>query len=79
MGYVVPIRDDNELDCELELGAYYITAQQVKEATDFLSALDDKTLENMYDFKSMQENAVYLLHGNENETDTVSINSLAIE
>ncbi len=79
MGYVVPIRDDNELDCELELGAYYITAQQVKEATDFLNSLDDKSLENMYDFKSMQENAVYPLHGNENETDTVSMNSLTIE
>lgn len=79
MGYVVPIRDDNELDCELEFGAYYITAQQVKEATDFLNSLDDKSLENMYDFKSMQENAVYPLHGNENETDIVSMNSLAIE
>lgn len=25
MGYVVPIRDDNELDCELEFGAFYYT------------------------------------------------------
>ena len=28
--------------------------------------LDDNVLENMYDFKSMQEKAVYPLHGNEN-------------
>lgn len=69
MGYVVPIRDSNELDCELEFGAFYITVQQVKEATNFLNSLSDNVLENMYDFKSMQENAVYSLHGNENEMD----------
>lgn len=70
MGYVVPIRDDNELDCELDFEAFYITAQQVKEATNFLNSLDDNVLENIYDFKSMQENAVYPLHGNKNEMDT---------
>lgn len=72
MGYVVPIRNDNELDCELDFEAFYITAQQVKEAANFLNSLDDKALENMYDFKSMQENMVYPLHGNENEVDTGS-------
>ena len=71
MGYVVPIRDDNELDCELEFGAFYITVQQVKEATNFLNSLDDDILETMYDFKSMQENAIYPLHRNEIETDAV--------
>lgn len=69
MGYVVPIRDDNELDCELEFGAFYITEQQVKEAADFLNSLDDNVLENMYDFKAMQENAVYPFLGKENEMD----------
>lgn len=68
MGYVVPIRDENELDCELDLEAFYITAQQVKEAANFLNSLDDNAMENMYDFKSMRENAVYPLHGRENET-----------
>lgn len=69
MGYVVPIRDENELDCELDFGAFYITAQQVKEATDFLNSLDDNVLKSMYDFKSLQEKAVYPLHGNEKEED----------
>ena len=27
MGCVVPIRDDNELDCELEFGAFYISVK----------------------------------------------------
>lgn len=70
MGYVVPIRDENELDCELEFGAFYITAQQVKEAANFLNSLDDPVLKNRYDFKAMQENAVYPLQGNENEMDS---------
>lgn len=70
MGYVVPIRDDNQLDCELEFEAFYINAQQVKEAANFLNSLDDKVLEEMYDLKSMQENMVYPLHGNKNEVDT---------
>lgn len=69
MGYVVPIRDDHELDCELDFEAFYITAQQVKDAANFLNALDDNTLENMYDLQSMKENAVYPLYGNETEAD----------
>lgn len=54
----------------MEFGAYYITAQQVREATNFLNSLDNNVLEKMYDFKSMQEKAVYPLQGNENEIDT---------
>lgn len=69
MGYVVPIRDDHELDCELDFEAFYITAQQVKDAANFLNALDDNTLGNMYDFQSMKENAVYPLYRNETEAD----------
>ena len=69
MGYVVPTRDDHKLDCELEFGTFYLTSQQVKEATNFLNSLDDKILKSMYDFKSIQENTVYPLHGTENETD----------
>lgn len=69
MGYVVPIRDENELDCELEFEAFYITSQQVKEAANYLNSLDDNVLKSMYDFKSMQENAVYPLHRNENKID----------
>lgn len=72
MGYVVPVRDDNRLDCELEFEAFYITAQQVKEAAGFLDTLDDDALANLYDFASMQKNSVYPLHGSENETDAAS-------
>lgn len=69
MGYVVPIRDENALDCEFDFGAFYITAKQVKEAADYLYSLDDNTLMNMYDFKLMVENKIYPLHGKENEDE----------
>lgn len=74
MCYVVPIRDENELDCGdvCDISAFYITAEQVKEASDYLNALDDKTLKNMYDFKLMKENKVYPLNGNENENEAES-------
>ena len=56
------------LKIAIDFKAFYITAQQVKEAANFLNSLDDNAMENMYDFKSMRENAVYPLHGRENET-----------
>ena len=68
MGYVVPMRNENKLDCELDYGVFYITAQQVKAASDFLNSLDDTALKSMYDFKSMQENEVYPLYKNEEDT-----------
>jgi len=65
-GYVVPIRDENKLNCKFDFGAFYITARQVKEASDYLNSLDDSTLMNMYNFKLMKENGIYPLCGNEN-------------
>ena len=71
MGYVVPIRDENELDCEFDFDAFYITAKQVKESSDYLNSLDDNTLVNMYDFELMEENKIYPLHGKGNEAGIV--------
>ncbi|MDE5700124.1 MAG: YfbM family protein [Lachnospiraceae bacterium] len=71
-GYVVPIRDENAIVPGIsvsDIDLYYITAQQVKAASDFLNALDDDTLKRMYDFKAMRENKVYPLFGNEPDTD----------
>lgn len=70
MGYVVPIREENELNCKFfDFGVFYITAKQVKEAAHHLNFLDDNTLMNMYDFKLMVENKIYPLHGRENENE----------
>lgn len=67
--YVIPIREENELNCELDFGVFYLTASQVKEASYYLNALDDRILMNMYDFKLMKEKRIYPLNGNENAND----------
>lgn len=65
-GYVVPIRDQNELKSEFDFGIFYITAEQVQEASDYLNSLDDSTVLDMYDFERMKEHGIYPLCGNEN-------------
>ncbi len=70
--YVVPARDENELNCKFDLSdfnAFYITAKQVKEAAGYLNSLDVNTLMNMYYFKLMEENKISPLHGKENEDE----------
>ena len=69
MGYVVPMSDENELDFGYsDARIFYLTKQQVKEASDYLNSLSDDTLKNMYDFKEMQENGVYPIDKNEPDT-----------
>jgi len=68
-GYVVPIRAENELKGSFDFGVFYITAEQVQEASDYLNSLDDSTLMNMYDFKLMKEHRIYPLFGNENDNE----------
>lgn len=71
MGYVVPMRDENELDFgEATDGrVFYITAQQVREADDYLNSLSDDALREMFDFKEMQKNGVYPLYGKEDASE----------
>ena len=68
-GYVVPMRNENELNCGFDFGAFYITAKQVKEASDYLDSLDDNTLMDMYDFMLMKENRIYPLCGKEDASE----------
>lgn len=71
MGYVVPMRDENELDFGEDTDAriFYITAQQVREANDFLNSLSDNDLKEMYDFNEMQKNKVYPIDNDEEDSD----------
>ena len=61
MGYVIPMRDENELDFgeDTDGRVFYITAQQVREADEFVQSLSDDALREMYDFKEMQKDGVY--------------------
>lgn len=67
--YVVPTREENELNCGFDFGVFYITAKQVKKASDYLNTLDDNTLMNLYDFNLMIEKRIYPLFGNENANE----------
>ncbi len=69
MGYVVPIREENALDCEMEYGAFFLTAEQVREASDYLCSLDDAALRGMYDYEAMRKKGVYPLFGNEEDPE----------
>ena len=67
MGYVIPMRDENELDFgeDTDGRVFYITAQQVREADEFVQSLSDDALREMYDFKEMQKNGVYPIDSEE--------------
>lgn len=69
MGYVVPMREKNELDCYMEYGAFYCTPKQVREASDYLSSLDDDEIRKKYDYKKMQKKGVYPLFGDDDGED----------
>lgn len=69
MGYVVPMRDENELDFgQSDTRIFYISAQQVREAADYLNTLSDDDLKNMYDFEAMEKNGVYPIYKGEKDT-----------
>ncbi len=69
MGYVVPLRASNAINCEMEYGAFYLTATQVQAACDYLCTLDDDTVKQMYNFQDMVKNNIYPIIPNENEND----------
>ena len=61
--------EENVIDCELDFGAFYITAQQVKEAYDYLQTLNDDSIKGMYHFKSMVEAELYPITQGEDESE----------
>ncbi len=69
MGYVVPMREKNELDCDMEYGAFYCTSEQVREASDYLSSLGDDDIKKKYDYKKMLKKGVYPLFGEDDDED----------
>lgn len=71
MGYVIPMRLENAIDCDLDFGAFYLTAEQVKEACDYLHTLSNSTIKQMYDvhFQSMVEDEIYPIVQDEDENE----------
>lgn len=48
MGYVIPIRLEKAIDCDLDIGALYLTAEQVTAACDYLHTISNSTIKQMY-------------------------------
>lgn len=66
LGYVVPLHSDQGVEFGT-YGAFTLRAEQVTEALDAISGLDEAELRQMYDFQTMAEEEVYPL-----DPDTVS-------
>lgn len=69
MGYVVPMLDDNWIDDGSDFGAFYITKEQVKEASEYLAGLDEERLKEKYDYTDMVENEIYPLYSDDDSED----------
>ena len=69
IGYVVPLLDDNVIESEQDFGAFYITPEQVKAASNFLNVLNEDTIKKMYDFKMMQKEELYPLVEDDDENE----------
>ncbi len=69
MSYVVPLLDDNVIDSEQDFGAFYITPEQVKTASNFLNMLNDDTIKRMYNFQEMQQQELYPLVEDDDENE----------
>ncbi|GIP18632.1 hypothetical protein J40TS1_42740 [Paenibacillus montaniterrae] len=60
LGYVVPLTSDWGIDFG-SFGAFFLRAQQVTEALQAISKLDEAQLRLWYDFPTMVQNEVYPL------------------
>ncbi len=69
MGYVVPLLEDNLMDCDLDYGAYYLNNDQVGVALDYLNTLDDETLKELYDFNAMVIAEIYPIVDDEDQDE----------
>ncbi|WP_409174065.1 DUF1877 family protein [Brevibacillus fortis] len=66
LGYIVPLTSDKGIDFG-SFGAFFLRAEQVAEALQAMSELDEAQLRLRYDFPAMVKDEVYPL-----EPDTVS-------
>ncbi|WP_238654118.1 YfbM family protein [Paenibacillus piscarius] len=60
LGYVVPLHSDQGVEFGT-YGAFTLRAEQVTEALDAISGMDEAQLRQMYDFQMMAEEEVYPL------------------
>ena len=69
MCYVVPMMGENVIESEMDFGAFYLTAEQVREANDYLLALDEEAIKASYDFETMVQDEVYPISEEEDKDE----------
>lgn len=61
MGYVIPMIVEQQIENEFDMDIFYLTSDQVKEASDYLASWDEDRLKKGYDFHSMKKQNIYPL------------------
>lgn len=69
MCYVVPMMGENVIESEMDFGAFYLTAEQVREAYDYLLILDEAAIKASYDFEAMVQDEVYPISEEEDKDE----------
>ena len=67
MSYVVPMMESNMIGCDEGFVSFYITAEQVKEASEYLNSLNEDAVKERYNFEAMQKDEVYPVFDEEDE------------
>ena len=68
-GYVVPMRNENVLDIEMDFGAFILNSEEVLKAYECIKNIKEEELRAKYDFKSFTENKVYPITEDEDMDD----------
>lgn len=67
LGNVVPMREENELNIEMDYGAFALTYQQVRETYLQIKDLGEQDLRAKYDIKTFVEKGIYPTVSDEDE------------
>ena len=68
-GYVVPMRDENALDIEMDFGAFALTSVETREAYECIKNIGEEELREKYDFQSFIDNEIYPVIDDEDMDD----------
>jgi len=69
LGNVIPMRDDNGLDVEMDYGAFAITPKEALDAYNAIKDIGKDELRQKYDFESLLKNEIYPVVDDEDAND----------
>lgn len=69
MGDVVPMREKNYLNLDVDCDAFSLTNQEVKEVNQYLQGLSEADIRQMFDFWGMVKEEVYIVSQEDEEEE----------